>query len=79
VNEEYERANKRMVLTLPARGNFRIIARHKRLGCSAGFILPLRARAGRTCEALNKAASRQLSCPQLFDSPSLYFSEGMSE
>jgi len=47
---------KRMVLTLPARGNFGILARHKRLGGSVGLVLPLRARAGRTCEALDEAS-----------------------
>jgi hypothetical protein len=41
-----------MVLTLPARGNFDIRARHKGLGCRVGFVLPVTARAGRTCEAL---------------------------
>jgi hypothetical protein len=45
-------ANKQMVLTLPARGNFYIRARHKGLGSYGGCILPVRARAGRTCEAL---------------------------
>ncbi len=42
-------ANKQMVLTLPARGSFYIIAR---LGGNSGFVLPLRARVGRTFEAL---------------------------
>jgi len=41
-----------MVLTLPARSSFDIIARHKGLGGGFGCVLPLRARAGRTCEAL---------------------------
>ena len=38
--------------TLPARGNFDIRARHKRLGGGFGFVLPVTARAGCTCEAL---------------------------
>ena len=46
--------NKQMVPTLPARGSFKICARHKRLGGGFGFVLPLRARAGRTCEALGR-------------------------
>jgi hypothetical protein len=41
-----------MVLTLPARSSFHIIARHTRLGGGFGFVLPLKARVGRTCEAL---------------------------
>jgi hypothetical protein len=41
-------SNKKMVLTLPARGNFCIIARHKRLGGGVGSLLPLWARVGRT-------------------------------
>ena len=45
-------ANKRMVLTLPALRSFGIIARPKRLGAGIGFVLPVKARAGRTCEAL---------------------------
>jgi hypothetical protein len=45
-------ANKRMVLTLPARGSFGIIARHTRLGGGVSLVLPHTARAGRTCEAL---------------------------
>ena len=45
-------ANKHMVPTLPARGNFHIIARHTGLGGGLGFVLPVKARAGRTCEAL---------------------------
>ena len=44
-------ANKNMVLTLPARDSFRIHVRHKRLGGGIGFVLPVKARAGRTCEA----------------------------
>ena len=44
--------NKRMVLTLPARRSFDIRARYKRLGGSVRLVLPHRARAGRTCEAL---------------------------
>ena len=47
-----ESANKVLVLTLPARGSFNIIARRKRLGGGFSFILPLRARAGRTTQAL---------------------------
>lgn len=43
---------KRMVLTLPARGDFRIRTRYKCLGGGIGLILPHTARAGRTCEAL---------------------------
>jgi hypothetical protein len=45
-------ANKHMVLTLPARGNFGIRARYKGLDGALGFILPHTARVGRTCEAL---------------------------
>ncbi len=41
-----------MVLTLPARSSFRIIARYNGLGGGFGSVLPLKARAGRTCEAL---------------------------
>jgi hypothetical protein len=41
-----------MVLTLPVRGNFGIRARRKGFGCNLGFVLPLKARVGRTCEAL---------------------------
>jgi len=41
-----------MVPTLPARSNFEIIARHNGLGGNLGFILPVRARVGRTFEAL---------------------------
>jgi len=37
-------ANKQMVLTIPARRSFYIIARHKGLGSGVGFILPVRAR-----------------------------------
>jgi len=44
-------ANKHMVLTLPALRSFRIRTRHTRLGGGVGFVLPLRARVGRTCEA----------------------------
>ena len=44
-------ANKALVLTLPARGSFHILARHTRLGGGLGFVLPLRARAGRTMQA----------------------------
>jgi hypothetical protein len=42
-----------MVLTLPARGNFGILARPKRLGGGFSVVLPLRALAGRTFEALD--------------------------
>ena len=45
-------ANKQMVLTLPARCSFCIIARHKSLGGGFGCVLPVRARVGRTFEAL---------------------------
>jgi len=45
-------ANKRLVLTLPTRDSFGIIARHKSLGGGVGFVLPVRAQAGRTNEAL---------------------------
>jgi hypothetical protein len=45
-------SNKQMVLTLPALRNFSIIARPKRLGGSVGVVLPVRAQAGRTFEAL---------------------------
>jgi hypothetical protein len=45
-------ANKRMVLTLPVRRSFYIRARYTRLGGSVGCVLPVKARAGRTCEAL---------------------------
>jgi hypothetical protein len=41
-----------MVLTLPAHSSFYIIARHKGLGGYFGFVLPVRALAGRTFEAL---------------------------
>jgi hypothetical protein len=44
--------NKRMVLTLPARGSFDIIARYKGLVSGSSSVLPLKARVGRTCEAL---------------------------
>lgn len=33
-------ANKALVLTMPARGNFSIRARHKRLGGGFGVVLP---------------------------------------
>ncbi len=36
-------ANKRLVLTMPARRSFSIRARHKGLGGSVGFVLPVRA------------------------------------
>jgi hypothetical protein len=42
------RANKVLVLTLSAHRNFYIIARHTRLGGNVGFVLPAKARAGRT-------------------------------
>ncbi len=45
-------ANKVLVLTLPALRNFGIIARHKRLGAGFSFVLPVKARAGRTTQAL---------------------------
>jgi len=45
-------ANKALVLTLPARRSFGIIARHKGLGGGFGFVLPVKARAGRTMQAL---------------------------
>ena len=35
-----EHANKRMVLTLPARGSFSIIARHNGLGAGIGSVAP---------------------------------------
>jgi hypothetical protein len=41
-----------MVPTLPARGSFYIVARHKGFGGSFSFVLPVRALAGRTFEAL---------------------------
>jgi len=47
-------ANKRMVLTLPALGHFGIRSRHTGLGRGIGFVLPLKARAGRTCEACTR-------------------------
>jgi hypothetical protein len=47
-----ENSNKQMVPTLPARGNFYIRARHKSLGGGFGCVLPLKARVGRTFEAL---------------------------
>jgi hypothetical protein len=37
-------ANKALVLTVPARGNFGIIARRKRFGGGVGAFLPQRAR-----------------------------------
>lgn len=45
-------ANKGLVLTLPALRNFSIIARRKGLGGGVGFVLPVKARAGRTTQAL---------------------------
>jgi len=48
---EAGKPNKQMVLTLPALRSFGIIARHKGLGSGFGFVLPLRARVGRTFEA----------------------------
>ncbi len=36
-------ANKALVLTMPALGNFGIIARHKGLGGGFGCVLPVRA------------------------------------
>jgi len=36
-------ANKALVLTMPARRSFGIIARHKGLGGGLGFVLPVRA------------------------------------
>ena len=50
-------ANKRMVLTLPARGSFRIRARYTGLGGGSNPVLPVRTRAGRTCEALAQSQS----------------------
>ena len=41
-------ADNGLVLTLPACGNFGILARHKDLSGGSGCVLPLRARAGRT-------------------------------
>ena len=46
------RPNKVLVPTLPALRNFNIIARHKGLGGGFGFVLPVRALAGRTTQAL---------------------------
>jgi hypothetical protein len=37
-----------MVLTLPAHSSFEIRARHKGLASGVGFVLPLKARVGRT-------------------------------
>ncbi len=45
-------ANNGLVLTLPARDNFGICARRKRLGSGVGCVLPVKARAGRTTRAL---------------------------
>ena len=45
-------ANKVLVPTLSALRNFSIIARHKGLGGGFGFVLPVRARTGRTTQAL---------------------------
>jgi hypothetical protein len=53
-------ANKRMVLTLPARGSFSIIARYKSLGACTNALLPVKARVGRTCEALANVLSQNL-------------------
>jgi hypothetical protein len=39
-------------ILLPALRNFEIIARHKRFGGGFGCVLPFRARAGRTTQAL---------------------------
>jgi hypothetical protein len=41
-----------MVLTIPAHGSFYIIARYTGLGAGSNPVLPLKARVGRTCEAL---------------------------
>lgn len=41
-----------MVLTVPALHSFYLIARYKRLGGGFGFVLPVKARAGRICKAL---------------------------
>jgi len=38
-----QNANKALVLTMPARCSFGIIARHKGLGGGFGFVLPVRA------------------------------------
>ncbi len=38
------KANKGLVLTPPAHGNFDMIARHKGLGGNSGFVLPHTAR-----------------------------------
>jgi len=52
-----------MVLTLPARGNFYIPARHKGSGGAVSFLLPHTARVGRTCEALaQKIVHYNLMC-----------------
>jgi len=61
-----------MVLTLPARSSFDIIARHKGLGGGFGCVLPLRARAGRTCEALAIFLPHKLfCCCQFFEGESV--------
>ncbi len=44
--------NKVLVPTLPALRNFEIIARHKRLGGYISFLLPVKARTGRTTQPL---------------------------
>ncbi len=50
-----------MVLTLPAHGNFKIVARHKGLGSGPSFVLPLKARVGRTCEAFGVRGGLHMS------------------
>jgi hypothetical protein len=49
--------NKHMVPTLPARGSLYIRTRHKGLGSGVGFVLPVKARVGRTFEALGLLAA----------------------
>ena len=50
---EKGKPNKALVLTLPALRNFDIIARHKGSGGSVCCVLPVRAQAGRTMQALD--------------------------
>ncbi len=49
-----------MVLTLPAHGSFYIIARYKSLGAGTNGLLPVKARVGRTCEALERLLNMKL-------------------
>ena len=51
-----------MVLTLPARGSFDIIARCYGLGAGTNALLPVKARVGRTCEALARQAKLGVPC-----------------